>query len=492
MSSRISPIASFSFCQCATIASRSSASSASSASIAASRCADASSVSFAERGLLDLELADASLDDVDLERHRVDLDAQARRGLVDEVDRLVGQLTAGDVAVRQHRGRDERRVLDAHTVVDLVALLEPAQDRDRVLDRRLAHEHLLEPPLERGVLLDVLAVLVERGRTDHAQLAARQHRLDHVAGVDRAFRAARADDRVQLVDEGDDLALGVDDLLEHGLEPVLELAAVLRAGDHRADVERDEPLVAQALGHVALDDAAREALRDRGLADARLTDEHGVVLRAARQHLDDAPDLLVASDDGVELALARLLGEVAAVLLERLVLLLGVVARDAVTAAHVGERVEHGVVGDAQPAEEVADPTGDLAHREQHVLGGEVVVAEVLALRVGRLEHLVRGGRELGLLRGLAVGLREPGELGRRPGRAAVLVETPRRSIVGMTTLSGWPRRAASRCSGVTCEWLRSRASDWAAAMASPVLRVNVLGSSAMRPVPHRVRKRST
>ena len=150
--------------------------------------------------------------------------------------------------------------------------------------------------------------------------------------------AAGADDRVQLVDEGDDLALGVGDLLEHRLEPLLELAAVLRARDHRADVERDEPLVLQALGHVALDDAPREALDDRGLADAGLADEHRVVLGPARQHLDDAPDLLVASDDRVELALARLLGEVAAEPLERLVLLLGVLARDPVAAAHVLQR----------------------------------------------------------------------------------------------------------------------------------------------------------
>ena len=162
-----------------------------------------------QRGLLDLELADPPLDDVDLERHRVDLDPEPRRGLVHEVDRLVRELAARDVAVREHRGRDERRVLDAHAVVHLVALLQPAQDRDRVLDRRLAHEHLLEAALERGVLLDVLAVLVERRRADHAQLTAGEHRLDHVAGVDRTLGPARADDRVQLVEERDDLAVGV-------------------------------------------------------------------------------------------------------------------------------------------------------------------------------------------------------------------------------------------------------------------------------------------
>ena len=60
--------------------------------------------------------------------------------------------------------------------------------------RRLADVHRLEAALERGVLLDVLAVLVERRRADDAQLAAREHRLEHVAGVHRAFGLARADD----------------------------------------------------------------------------------------------------------------------------------------------------------------------------------------------------------------------------------------------------------------------------------------------------------
>ena len=70
-------------------------------------------------------------------------------------------------------------------------------------------QHRLEAALERGVLLDVLAVLVERRRADAAQLAAREHRLEQVGGVDRAFGRAGADERVQLVDEQDDRALGL-------------------------------------------------------------------------------------------------------------------------------------------------------------------------------------------------------------------------------------------------------------------------------------------
>ena len=114
------------------------------------------------------------------------------------------------------------------------------------------------------------------------------------------------------------------DLGEDGLQPLLELTAVLRARDHRAEVERDQPLVLQRLGHVALDDALGEPLDDGGLADAGLADEHGVVLRTAGQHLHDAADLLVPADDRVELALAGGGGEVGAELLQRLVLPLGV------------------------------------------------------------------------------------------------------------------------------------------------------------------------
>ena len=96
-----------------------------------------------------------------------------------------------------------------------------------------------------------------------------------------------------------------------------------------------DALALQPLGHVAGDDALREALDDRRLADAGLADQHRVVLRAAREHLDDAADLLVAADHRVELALLGQRGQVAAELLERLVGALGILRGDALAAAHL-------------------------------------------------------------------------------------------------------------------------------------------------------------
>ena len=105
------------------------------------------------------------------------------------------------------------------------------------------------------------------------------------------------------------------DLLEHGLEPLLELAAVLRAGDHRRKVEGDEAAALERVGYVARDDALGQALDDGGLADAGFADQHRVVLGPPLQHLDGPADLVVAADHRVELAAASALGEIESLLL---------------------------------------------------------------------------------------------------------------------------------------------------------------------------------
>lgn len=136
-----------------------------------------------ERQLLHAQPVDDPLQLVDLDGRGVDLHPQPGRGLVDEVDGLVGQEARGDVPVGEGRGGDERAVRDDHLVVGLVPALEATQDRDGVLDGRLGDQHLLEAPLQRRVLLDPLAVLVQGGGADHAQFAAGEHGLEHVSGV---------------------------------------------------------------------------------------------------------------------------------------------------------------------------------------------------------------------------------------------------------------------------------------------------------------------
>jgi hypothetical protein len=116
------------------------------------------------------------------------LDAHARRGLVDEVDGLVGQLAVGDVAVGELRRGLEGLVGDVDLVVGLVAVAQALEDLHGLVRRRLVHADLLEAALQRAVALEVLAVLVERRRADRLQLPAREGRLEDGRSVDRALR----------------------------------------------------------------------------------------------------------------------------------------------------------------------------------------------------------------------------------------------------------------------------------------------------------------
>ncbi len=188
--------------------------------------------------------------------------------------------------------------------------------------------------------------------------------------------------------------------LQHGLQALLEFAAELRAGDQRAHVEREDALVAQRLGHLAIDDAQREALDDRGLADARLADQHRVVLGATLQHLHGAADLVVTADDRVELALLGALGQVDGVLLERLALFLRIRIGDLLAAAHLIDRALQRALDDAGVAQHLRERALVLERRQHEQLARDVLVAALLRELVGEVEQTAEVVREVHLAAG--------------------------------------------------------------------------------------------
>ncbi|CAM5676624.1 hypothetical protein SGRIM119S_02326 [Streptomyces griseorubiginosus] len=345
--------------------------------------------------LLDLQAGHPAGDLVEFGGHGVDLGAQPGACLVDEVDGLVGQEPVGDVAVAEGGRGDQCGVLDLHAVEDLQAFAQSAQDGDGVLHARLVDQDLLEAAFEGGVLLDVLAVLVEGGGADHVEFTAGEHRLEHVARVHGPFGGARADDGVEFVDEEQDAALGGLHLGQHGLEAFLELAAVLGAGDQGAHVEGEHRPVAQSFGDVAADDALGQPLDDGGLADAGIADEDGVVLGLAAEDLGDAADLRVTADDRVQPSGPGLEDEIAAVLLQCLIGHFGVGGGDALVAADLGERAQERVPGHAVLLEQASGGgrRALLGQGEQEVLHGHVLVLEAFGLPLGGVEQ---AGQALG------------------------------------------------------------------------------------------------
>ena len=195
-------------------------------------------------------------------------------------------------------------------------------------------------------------------------------------------------------------------------------------------------------------DALREALGDGGLADARLADEHGVVLRPPAEDLDDPPDLVVPADDRVELAGPRLDGEVAAVLLQGLVGALGVRVGHPLATTDVLERTEERLAVRVMPAQQLLRLAAGLGRREQQMLGARVVVAQPAGLLLRPLDDaLARAGRGSGCRPGSGHGGSgcRPAPSERRAGRRRSGAGSPRgcRRRARRAPRAGAPRRAS-------------------------------------------------
>ncbi len=238
--------------------------------------------------LLAFEARYLLLDALDVDGRHRRAEPHLGRRLVEEVYGLVRQEPIRYVAVAELGRRDDRLFRYLYPVVRLVAVPEAEEDSHRLFHRRLVDEHGLEAPLQRRVLLHVLAVLVERGRPDDLELAASERRLQHVRGVDSALCAAGPDDGVELVDKQDDVLLLLLQLTQHLLHPLLEVTAESGAGDEPANVEREDTLALERLRYVVRDDPLGEPLGHRRLADTGLPDQDRIVLRAAGEDADDA------------------------------------------------------------------------------------------------------------------------------------------------------------------------------------------------------------
>ena len=199
-------------------------------------------------------------------------------------------------------------------MVQLVALTQSTQDLQAELKIRLPDQHLLKASVQRRILFHRAPVFLRRCGADATQIPLRQGRLQQAGGVSAAAIAAHH--CVQLIDEQHYAGIGAAHLLQHRAQALFELTAELGTGNQCPEIKGDQAQALQRLGHFASHDPLGQELGDGRLADPRLTDQHRVVLAAARQHLDQVANLAVAADHRIQGARFRLSREVAAIGIE--------------------------------------------------------------------------------------------------------------------------------------------------------------------------------
>ena len=116
---------------------------------------------------------------------------------------------------------------------------------------------------------------------------------------------------MQLIDEEDDI-LRATNLIHHGLDSLFELATIFCPGYHQREIERDDAFIAQQFRHIASRDFLSQAFDDGGLSNPCFTEHHRVVFGTSAEDLNYALDLVLATDDRIQLALFRQFGQIAA------------------------------------------------------------------------------------------------------------------------------------------------------------------------------------
>ena len=143
---------------------------------------------------------------------------------------------------------------------------------------------------------------------------------------------------MDLVDEQDHRGIG-GGLLHHLPHPLLELAPILGTRHQRGQLQRKDLLAPQKVGHAAVGNAGGEPLHDGGLAHTRLSDEAGIVLGLAGQHVGQLQNLSLSPDNGIPLDGG---GQVLAVLFQhadRLCSTLGRDGRLTGSVVHIGDQL---------------------------------------------------------------------------------------------------------------------------------------------------------
>ncbi|KAI9905856.1 hypothetical protein PsorP6_013491 [Peronosclerospora sorghi] len=167
---------------------------------------------------------------------------------------------------------------------------------------------------------------------------------------------------------------------------LFKLTTILGTSNERAHVETNE-LAIQGLGHVAHDNATREPFHNRSLADARLANEHGIVLCASRKDADHTSNLFVATNDGVNLPCLGQFNQVLPVLVQRVIIVFRRRIRDGPTASHLLHGLFHLILIHLITLEQRRDLRVG-KERDDQVIRGQVRILHVFAHLVRVLEHL--------------------------------------------------------------------------------------------------------
>ena len=175
--------------------------------------------------------------------------------------------------------------------------------------RRFSDLYGLETAFQSGVFLNITAVFVQCGCTNHTDFTASEGGFNDICSVHGTFRRTRAYNRVQFVNEQYHIT-GFFDFLQSFFNAFLKFAAVFGTGNHAGQVKGQNAFVEKFLRHITHGNFSGESLCNGGFTHTGFSDQTGIVLCAAGENLNDALNFAVPADYGVKAAVSGIGGQV--------------------------------------------------------------------------------------------------------------------------------------------------------------------------------------
>ena len=149
-------------------------------------------------------------------------------------------------------------------------------------------------------------------------------------------------------------------------------------------------LALQAIWRLAIDDALRQSLDNGGFAHPRLADQNRVVFRASLQHLDRAAYFIVPPDNGVQLPLPGLFGQVDCEFVQGAPIVLALRVVDALAAADLLQRRRDPALVRAALAQQLPQPRFVIGRGQGEQFTGDVLILAVLRVFVAKVKQPVQ------------------------------------------------------------------------------------------------------
>ena len=150
--------------------------------------------------------------------------------LIQQINRFVRQMPLRMGAHGNgHRGTQGVRC-NAHLMMLFVFSRYAAQNSFRLLLIRFRDANFLKPTFQRRIFFNGLVIFLRCRRANQPNFSTRQCRLEQIGGINRPFRRPCTDQRMHLINKGNDI-FGCAQLPHDVFEPFLKFSAIFRTGN---------------------------------------------------------------------------------------------------------------------------------------------------------------------------------------------------------------------------------------------------------------------